>query len=111
MSSFESSGQPNAISVQTLRDKLNQKQKINLLDVRSPEEHEAYHLGGILIPLPELPNRLGELDPNVTWIVYCRSGRRSAQAVQFLLASHFKSVLNLEGGALAWQKIQEAQNR
>ena len=43
----------------------------NLVDVRQPKEYEQGHLPGAqLIPLGELPNRLGELDPNKTTIVY-----------------------------------------
>lgn len=60
-------------SVEKIREFLNQKspEEYNLVDVRQPEEYEIRHLPGArLIPVGELPNRLGELDPNKPTIVY-----------------------------------------
>jgi len=60
-------------STQKIREFLNQKSsgEYNLVDVRQPEEYEQGHLPGAqLIPVGELPNRLGELDPNKPTIVY-----------------------------------------
>lgn len=76
-----------------------------LLDVRQPEEREIAHIEGELIPLAELPQRLDELEPHRDdeIVVYCRSGARSARAVQFLRAQGFDAV-NLKGGILAWSR-------
>ncbi len=77
-----------------------------LLDVRRPEEYKTANLGGMLIPLHELPHRLDELEPfkEQLIVVYCRSGVRSAQAVQYMLAFGFEQARNLQGGVLAWSR-------
>ena len=56
----------------------------------------------MLIPLGELPARVGELDPNVELVMQCRSGVRSGKAAAFLREQGFRSVHNLAGGILAW---------
>jgi adenylyltransferase/sulfurtransferase len=74
-----------------------------LLDVRNPEEWEICRLpGATLIPLPDLPNRMGELDPNREIVIQCKVGGRSAKAVDFLRQRGFKNVKNLVGGIDAW---------
>ena len=74
-----------------------------LLDVREPHEWEIVHLpGATLIPRGELPNHLNELSQTDEILVYCRSGARSAQAVQFLRQMGFKKARNVKGGVLAW---------
>jgi sulfur-carrier protein adenylyltransferase/sulfurtransferase len=88
-----------------LKARLEQGERITLLDVREPYEWEIGNLapeGATLIPLAELPRRLGELDPAAETVVYCRSGARSARAVQQLRAAGFTGVWNLAGGILAW---------
>jgi molybdopterin/thiamine biosynthesis adenylyltransferase/rhodanese-related sulfurtransferase len=93
-----------SISPEILKAKLQAKEKIVLLDVRSIEEHAAYNMGGILIPLPELSNRLAELNPNDTIVIYCQSGGRSLQALDRLKEAHFQHVQYLKGGLVAWQR-------
>lgn len=74
-----------------------------LLDVRQPNEYERIHIpGASLIPLSELPERLGELDRDREVIVYCRSGVRSRSGCQILQGAGFAKVLNMKGGILAW---------
>ena len=73
-----------------------------LLDVREPHEYEICNLDGVLIPLKSLPGRLGELDRGAHLVVHCRSGGRSAKAVELLRASGFENAWNLQGGILAW---------
>jgi rhodanese-related sulfurtransferase/rubrerythrin len=75
-----------------------------LLDVRQPKEYEAGHLAGaILIPIKELPERLGELEKEKPVIVYCAVGGRSKAAAQLLAGKDFASVYNMAGGIKAWQ--------
>jgi len=77
------------------------------LDVREPEERAVRHLGGVHIPLGELPDRLSELDPKRPTLVYCQSGRRSAEAVRLLQTDfHFRKVFHLKGGLQAWQAAE-----
>ncbi len=80
---------------------------IQLVDVREPWEHEEAHIGGCrLIPLGELPQRYGEIDPSTPVIVYCKSGGRSGKAVAFLTERGYGKALNLAGGILAWANAQ-----
>ncbi|GAB7022633.1 rhodanese-like domain-containing protein [Salidesulfovibrio brasiliensis] len=74
-----------------------------LLDVRQPWEYEELHIpGAMLIPLPEVPERLGDIPRDRPVITYCRSGGRSAAAAR-ILAGEGREVVNLVGGASAWQ--------
>jgi rhodanese-related sulfurtransferase/rubrerythrin len=74
-----------------------------LLDVRQPEEYESEHIpGSRLIPLPQLSERLSEIDAAKPTIVHCAIGGRSRIAAQFLAAKGFKEVYNLSGGIKAW---------
>ncbi len=74
-----------------------------LIDVREPHEYQICKIeGSVLIPLGDLPARVGELDPAVEVVMQCRSGVRSGKAAAFLREQGFKSVHNLTGGILAW---------
>ncbi|MEW6669936.1 MAG: rhodanese-like domain-containing protein [Thermodesulfobacteriota bacterium] len=78
-----------------------------LLDVRQPGEYENEHLPGAkLIPLPELPSRLGELNPGKPVITYCTVGGRSRAAAQLLAGQGFKQVVNIQGGIKAWNGVK-----
>ena len=75
-----------------------------LLDVRDPEEYELGAIpGSILLPLPELRNRLGELDKDKTYIVYCATGIRAYIAIRMMTQTGFGDVKNLAGGISTWQ--------
>jgi sulfur-carrier protein adenylyltransferase/sulfurtransferase len=91
-----------AISVEDLKKKLDAKADIFVLDVREPHEYQICNLKGYLIPVGDLPKRVNELDSSREIIAHCRSGVRSAKAVNFLRRSGFKKVYNLTGGILAW---------
>jgi adenylyltransferase/sulfurtransferase len=73
-----------------------------LVDVREPHEWEICNLGGQLIPLSQLPSRVHELSSADEIVVMCRSGMRSARAVDFLRQAGFRKVKNLRGGILGW---------
>ncbi len=90
------------MTVQELKGRIDRQTAPLLLDVRQEEEHAFVNIGGTLIPLNDLPQRFGELDPSKEWVVYCRSGSRSANAVRFLEQRGFTNVKNLRGGILAW---------
>jgi adenylyltransferase/sulfurtransferase len=90
-------------SVEEFHQRLQQGDKVFILDVRNPEEFAICRIpGSTLIPLPELPQRFGELDKNVEMVVHCKSGMRSAKAVQFLRQQGFDKIKNLKGGILTW---------
>ena len=90
------------ISVEDLKRLRDEKADFVLLDVREPREYEICDLGGQLIPLGTLANRIGELDQSAHIVVHCRSGGRSANAVKALRGAGFENVWNLNGGILAW---------
>ena len=76
-----------------------------ILDVRNPEEIAICRIAGsTVIPLPELPSRLAELDQSASIVVHCKSGVRSAKAISLLQAAGFARLKNLRGGILAWIK-------
>jgi rhodanese-related sulfurtransferase len=73
-----------------------------LLDVRQPDEYRAGHIAGAtLIPLGELPQRMGDLPKDREIICVCRSGHRSQVAVRQLQSAGF-NVVNLKGGMINW---------
>jgi adenylyltransferase/sulfurtransferase len=77
--------------------------KFVLIDVREPHEFQICRIpGSTLIPLGELPKRLGELNPNDEFVMHCKSGARSAKATDLLKQSGFTRVRNMKGGILAW---------
>lgn len=90
------------ISVQELEALRNAKADICILDVRDPDEYAISNLGGLLIPLVELPSRVNELNPDQHIIVHCQAGGRSRRATEYLLQQGFKHVENLHGGLNAW---------
>ncbi len=74
-----------------------------LIDVREPHEYQIARIpGATLIPLGDLPKRLNELDPSAEFVMHCKSGMRSAKAVDLLKQSGFTKVRNMTGGILAW---------
>jgi adenylyltransferase/sulfurtransferase len=92
------------ISVQHLKQRLDNGEAIFLLDVREPYEHKIAHLNARLIPLRDLPNRLPELNRDNEIVVYCHTGVRSASAAEFLRSNGFRNVKNLTGGIDAWAR-------
>ena len=90
------------ISVEELKQRLDRGDDLFVLDVREPHEHQICNLGGHLIPLNDLPKRVGELDPSKEIVVHCKMGGRSAKAADFLRQSGFTRVHNLAGGITAW---------
>jgi rhodanese-related sulfurtransferase/rubrerythrin len=75
-----------------------------LLDVRQPGEYEASHLPGAkLLPLPQLPEKYKDLDPDKPTLVHCAIGGRSRVAAQMLSGWGFKEVYNLAGGIKAFE--------
>ncbi len=92
------------ITVRDLKRRMDSEETPFILDVRRPDEYAITNLGGTLIPLDELPGRLDELEAhrNDEIVVHCRSGARSAKAVQLLREAGFDNAVNLKGGVLAW---------
>lgn len=94
-----------SISVEELKTLRDSKKKHLLLDVREPSEHEAARIEGAkLIPMGEVPKRVGELPKDCDLIVHCHHGGRSARVVGFLQGQGFTNAKNLDGGIDAWSE-------
>lgn len=77
-----------------------------ILDVRTPAEFAEGHLDGAInidMQAPDAVARFAELDPEADYVLYCRSGNRSAQVREHLREQGFTSVADVEGGILAWE--------
>lgn len=89
--------------MEELKARLDRGDKVFILDVRNPEEYAICQIpGSVLLPLPQLGQRFGELDKNREMVVHCKSGMRSARAIAFLRQQGFTKLKNLKGGILAW---------
>lgn len=86
-----------------LKQKLDAGETPFILDVREPNEYQINRIqGSTLIPLGELPRRYQELPRDREIIAQCKSGARSAKAMDYLKSVGFDRVKNLRGGILAW---------
>jgi MoaD family protein len=91
------------IDVLDVKAKIDRKEPFVLIDVREPHEWQIGHIPyAKLIPLGELPKRVNELNTADEIVAHCKSGVRSAKAVDFLKQAGFKKVRNMKGGILAW---------
>jgi rhodanese-related sulfurtransferase len=92
-----------SITTSELRALLDNNFQGILLDVREPDEYAAAHIeGSRLIPLQTLPGQLDSLPKDKEILIHCKSGRRSARAVELLLENGFTNVKNVDGGIDAW---------
>ncbi len=104
-SSTQSESIMDSISPLELKARIDHGDRPFILDVRNPEEIAICRIeGSTVIPLPELPNRISELDPNQPMVVHCKSGKRSEKAIGLLQQAGFKQLANLDGGILGWIK-------
>lgn len=93
----------NSINVQELKELMDSKKDFQLIDVREKSEYEVCDLGGELIPLNTIATNVEKISKEKMVVVHCRSGKRSANAIQYLEENFgFKNLYNLEGGILAW---------
>ncbi|MGB1319123.1 MAG: ThiF family adenylyltransferase, partial [Flavobacteriales bacterium] len=91
------------VSVQELSKFKDEGQTYELVDVREPFEFEIAEIGGKLIPLKQVEERVEEIPFDKKVVVHCRSGVRSAKAIKKLENKYgFQNLYNLKGGILAW---------
>jgi molybdopterin/thiamine biosynthesis adenylyltransferase/rhodanese-related sulfurtransferase/molybdopterin converting factor small subunit len=92
------------ISAEELRLEMNRKgSNLVLIDVREPHEWDIAHIEGArLIPLSQLPERLGELDGHAEIVTHCHHGARSMKALALLKGAGFGRVRSLAGGIDSW---------
>jgi len=94
----------NQISVDELKELMDEGKDFQLIDVREPGEFEIANIKGELIPLQSVPNNVEKIDKDKPVIVMCRSGKRSANAIMYLEQNFgYTNLSNLEGGILAWR--------
>lgn len=95
------------ISANELSSRFEHSEIINIIDVRSGLEFHTYNIGGINIPIGNLPDIIDglELNKNSELIVVCQHGIRSETARRILISHGFTNVKNLTGGLLAYQKL------
>ncbi len=91
--------------------RLMKKKNAVLLDVRTPEEYKEGHIPGSeqidVLQETVFRNRIASLDKNKTYLVYCRSGKRSKTAMTIMGETGFKKLYDLEGGYTAWPGSKE----
>ena len=95
----------NSISAISLKQKIDNAEDFQLIDVREPYEHEEFNIGGQLISLNEICQHIDAIATNKPVIIYCRKGIRSQIAIQRLQEKFpFTNLINLIGGTEAWRK-------
>lgn len=93
------------MTVIQLKQLINNKEDFQLIDTREPYEHEAFNIGGTLMPLGDITKHLHEIETEKPVVLYCRAGIRSQIAIQRLQKKFpFKNLINLTGGTEAWKK-------
>ncbi|MBI59663.1 molybdenum cofactor biosynthesis protein MoeB [bacterium] len=93
----------NDITVYDLKEKLDNQEEFQLIDVREPHEYDICAIEpSTLIPLGELEEKLDSLDKSKSFVIHCKSGGRSARAVMLMQEKGFGDVVNLAGGILSW---------
>jgi len=98
------------ITATELKQRLDNGDDIQLIDVRQPDENTFARIEGAkLIPLGEILTRMNEIDPTRETVIHCKAGGRSAKAIEALQRSGFKGKLeNLKGGITAWSNEVDA---
>ena len=90
------------MTVQELKRRMDVGDDLLILDVREPFEYQIANIGGKLIPINDVPQRLAEIDREREIVVQCKSGGRSQRVAEFLHQSGYDKVSNLAGGITAW---------
>jgi rhodanese-related sulfurtransferase len=99
---------PLEIDVHTVHSMLSGGDDFLLLDCREPEEYALVHIeGALLLPMSELRERVGELEPHRQRkiVVHCHHGGRSQQVTHWLRRQNFPHVQNMTGGIDAWSQL------
>lgn len=91
------------ISVEELKQWQDSQKDFQLIDVREDAEYEVSNLGGLHIPLAQVPEQLDKVRKDIPVVVHCRSGKRSANAISYLEQQGYTNLSNLAGGILAWK--------
>ncbi|CAN5646048.1 hypothetical protein BH18ACI1_BH18ACI1_13170 [soil metagenome] len=98
------------ITATELKQKMDNGEDVQLIDVRQPDEYAFAKIEGAkLIPLGEIMKRMDEIDETKETIIHCKMGGRSAKAIEAMQKTGFKGDLkNLKGGITAWSNEVDA---
>jgi len=92
------------VNISEAKQMIESNPNLVILDVRTQEEYDSGHIeNAVLIPVDDLPGRIGELDKERETLVYCMVGGRSVMASEILVTNGFKAVYNMLGGIRAWK--------
>ncbi len=95
-----------SITAIELKQKMDDGEVLQLIDVREPDEHDEFNISGDLIPLSNIVQQIGKIAVDKPVIIYCRKGIRSQIAIQRLQEKFpFTNLINLIGGMEAWKKL------
>lgn len=96
------------ITAEELKTRINNGEKLNIIDVREAYEFEEKNINGILVPLGDLPGRLDDFEDikNEEIIVHCKMGGRSASAKGYMEKHGYTNVRNLLGGIVAYSALK-----
>ena len=76
-----------------------------LIDVREKTELDICKINGAInMPMSSITETFSDLDPSLSYSLYCHHGMRSMQVANFLLSKGFQSLSNLRGGIDAWSR-------
>ncbi len=90
-------------TVAELKQMLDNKEDFQLIDVREENEFEICHINGLLIPMGDVPDNLDKISKEKPVVIHCRSGKRSANVIDYLETNYgYTNLYNLTGGILAW---------
>jgi rhodanese-related sulfurtransferase len=91
------------IDVKTLKEMIDKGEDFQIIDVREQNERDFANIGGEFIPMNTVPQNVSKIATDKKVIIHCRSGKRSANIVQYLEQNHkLDNLYNLKGGILAW---------
>ncbi len=96
----------NSISPIDLKEKLDNKSELVLIDVREEFEHADFNIGGTLIPMSTLFEQIEKIPKDKSVVLYCAKGIRSGMVIQRLEEKYgYTHLINLSGGIYAWRKV------
>jgi rhodanese-related sulfurtransferase len=95
----------NSIAPLDLKEKLDNRDELILIDVREEFEHEDFNIGGMLIPMNTVFEQIEKIPKDTSVVLYCAKGIRSAMVIQRLEEKYgYTNLINLSGGMYAWRK-------
>ena len=101
------------ITVEELKNRLDNGEKLHVIDVREPSEYSEFNIGAQLIPLGKIMGlQIEDIEDlkNEELIIHCKAGTRSMQACMMLEQAGFTNVVNVKGGVMAWkEKLGDAR--